>query len=93
MRPRSYTELPFLYAQSIFGAIGVLLFQTLMNDWTFRSLFWIPTILRVLASVVDIVIVNRWNEAIGLSDRATYMLGYNIVYQVGFHAPCIYIYI
>jgi hypothetical protein len=42
-----------------------------------------PTLLRVFASLVDIVIVKRWNVEVGISDHGMYMLGYNIVYSVG----------
>eukprot|EP00047_Mylnosiga_fluctuans_P003367 m.228796 g.228796 ORF g.228796 m.228796 type:complete len:516 (-) comp11791_c0_seq1:56-1603(-) len=70
--------------QAIFGGIGVVLFQTWMNGWRFRRLFWVPTLLRVAASLVDIFIVKRWNKAIGMSDESAYMLGYNIIYQVAY---------
>lgn len=48
----------------------------------------VPTVLRVGASLVDLVIVQRWNTDLGLSDRATYMLGYNIIYQVAMSSSC-----
>ena len=48
----------------------------------------VPTVLRVGASLVDLVIVQRWNTDVGLSDRATYMLGYNIIYQVAVGSSC-----
>ena len=71
--------------QSVFGAVGVSLFQIVMSKWKFRTVFWSTTLLRVSASVVDIVIVKRWNvNKLGVSDKAMFMLGYNIVYSVSY---------
>eukprot|EP00123_Amoebidium_parasiticum_P021852 comp7493_c0_seq1/m.3156 comp7493_c0_seq1/g.3156 ORF comp7493_c0_seq1/g.3156 comp7493_c0_seq1/m.3156 type:complete len:624 (-) comp7493_c0_seq1:377-2248(-) len=69
-------------AQSIFGAVGVALFQATMSKWEFRPVFWVTATLRIAAGLVDIIIIERWNKAVGLSDKVTYMLGYNIIVQV-----------
>ena len=56
-----------------------------MSKWKFRTVFWSTTLLRVAASLVDVVIVKRWNvHALGISDKAMFMLGYNIVYSVSY---------
>jgi hypothetical protein len=52
-----------------------------MSGWEFRTVFWLTAVMRSCAAVVDIVIVKRWNAAIGIPDTWMYMLGYNIVYQ------------
>jgi hypothetical protein len=38
--------------------------------------------LQVVASLIDIVIVKRWNISIGIPDATMYMFGFNIIYQV-----------
>ena len=40
-----------------------------MGDWHFRPVFFVTTVLRTGAAVVDIVIVNRWNLAAGIPDK------------------------
>lgn len=61
---------------------GVALFQRTMSDWNFRPVFWVTTVVKVCAAMIDIVIVNRWNIAIGIPDEVTYMLGDAIVFQL-----------
>lgn len=67
---------------TVAGALGVVAFQTYMSTWKFREVFWISTAIRIAASVFDIVIVERWNVAVGVPDRWAYLLGDAIVYQI-----------
>jgi hypothetical protein len=48
---------------------GVAIFQRTMSDWNFRPVFWVTTVVKVCAAMIDIVIVNRWNIAIGIPDE------------------------
>ena len=57
------------------GWIGILIFQTFMSGWTFRHLFWVTTLMQVVASAFDLLIINRYNVAWGISDKAFYMFG------------------
>ena len=54
---------------SVTGYIGVILFQTVMGKWDFRNVFWVTTIIRMIASLLDVVIVMRWNVAVGIPDE------------------------
>ncbi len=38
--------------------------------------------MKVVASIFDVVIINRWNKSIGVSDHAAFMIGDNILYKV-----------
>ncbi|CUE67215.1 pteridine transporter-like, putative [Bodo saltans] len=64
----------------IAGALGVALFHKFFSKRSFRFTFWCTALLKVAASVVDIVIVKRWNRQLGLSDHMSYMLGDAIVF-------------
>jgi folate/biopterin transporter len=64
----------------IAGAVGVALFHKFFSRKSFRFTFWCTALLKVAASVVDIVIVKRWNRQLGLSDHISYMLGDAIVF-------------
>eukprot|EP00922_Rhytidocystis_sp_ex-Travisia-forbesii_P008720 GHVS01012761.1.p1 GENE.GHVS01012761.1~~GHVS01012761.1.p1 ORF type:complete len:712 (+),score=156.94 GHVS01012761.1:27-2138(+) len=61
---------------------GLWLFQTVLSGWKFRRVFWITSLIRVAASTVDLVLVNRLNLALGIPDRWTYLLGHAIVFNV-----------
>jgi hypothetical protein len=37
---------------SIFGLIGIGIFQSTMREWYFRPLFWVTTVLKCLAAMV-----------------------------------------
>eukprot|EP00440_Ansanella_granifera_P017739 gb/GFBE01019267.1/.p1 GENE.gb/GFBE01019267.1/~~gb/GFBE01019267.1/.p1 ORF type:complete len:564 (+),score=95.14 gb/GFBE01019267.1/:1-1692(+) len=56
------------------AAVGAVVFQYL-QDWTFRSAFCITTMLQVVASFFDLLIISRGNIALGLSDSAVYLFG------------------
>mmetsp|Transcript_23089 Transcript_23089/g.53499 ORF Transcript_23089/g.53499 Transcript_23089/m.53499 type:complete len:338 (-) Transcript_23089:118-1131(-) len=69
--------------QSLFGYLGVMLFQSFMRKWHFRAVLGFTVVLEVFAGAVDLVIVKRWNMTVlGVPDEVMYMLGYNIVFQV-----------
>jgi len=57
------------------GWIGILVFQAFMSGWNFRTLFWVTTLVQVVASGFDMVMISRWNVALGISDKVFYMFG------------------
>jgi hypothetical protein len=57
------------------GWIGIVIFQSTMSGWPFRKLFWVTTIMQVVASAFDLLIINRYNIAWGIPDRWFYMFG------------------
>lgn len=66
---------------NVAGIVAVMLFQRFLSGSKFRSVFWFTTILKISASLVDIVLVNRWNVPAGVSDKVLYMFGDAFVYQ------------
>jgi hypothetical protein len=60
---------------SITGWVGIVLFQATMSGWSFRRLFWVTTVLQVVASAFDLLMIARVNRAMGISDKLFYMLG------------------
>mmetsp|Transcript_28609 Transcript_28609/g.66872 ORF Transcript_28609/g.66872 Transcript_28609/m.66872 type:complete len:587 (-) Transcript_28609:74-1834(-) len=69
---------------SIAAMAGVALFQHVMGEWRMRKIFVTTTILRSLAGLFDIIMVERVNIAIGISDKWMYMLGDAIIYEVAY---------
>jgi folate/biopterin transporter len=62
---------------------GVALFQRVFSYWDFRPVFWVTTTIKVTASLIDIIIVKRWNLLyLGVSDKAFYLLGDAIIAQL-----------
>eukprot|EP01063_Lacrimia_lanifica_P008469 TRINITY_DN1550_c0_g1_i1.p1 TRINITY_DN1550_c0_g1~~TRINITY_DN1550_c0_g1_i1.p1 ORF type:complete len:679 (+),score=277.85 TRINITY_DN1550_c0_g1_i1:93-2039(+) len=58
-----------------FAALGgVALFQKFFQNSTFRRAFWLTTVLKIIASVFDVVIVKRWHRP-HVSDHFMYMFG------------------
>jgi folate/biopterin transporter len=66
------------------GMIGVAAFTYVFSKQRYAFTFIVTTLVRVLASVFDIIIVKRWNLAIGIPDHAMYLLGDAVVYQVSY---------
>lgn len=59
---------------AIGGCIGSVLFQG-MQSWSFRKAFWLTTGVQVLAALFDVILVKRWNLAVGISDEAMFLFG------------------
>lgn len=69
-------------AANVAGMLGVFLFQRHLSNMNFQRVFWITTGVKVFAALFDIIIVKRWNEAVGIPDKVTYMCGDAIIGQV-----------
>lgn len=61
--------------------LAVFLFQKFLSTSRFRMIFWMTTILKITVSLIDIVLVNRWNTDLGISDKIAYMCGDAFMYQ------------
>ena len=57
------------------AVVGVVLFETYLSSVQYAPLFRLATVLRVLVSLVDIMIVLRWNNAVGITDASAYLFG------------------
>ncbi|RNC52002.1 esag10, partial [Trypanosoma cruzi] len=66
---------------SIGGIVGILLFRYVFSKKSYRITFVVTTLVMVVASIVDLIIVERWNRP-RVSDHVVYVLGDQIVYQV-----------
>jgi MFS family permease len=60
---------------NITALISVIIYQVLFSKLRFRPVLLITTVLIAIASASDLVIVMRWNVALGISDRIAYMIG------------------
>mmetsp|Transcript_63802 Transcript_63802/g.152152 ORF Transcript_63802/g.152152 Transcript_63802/m.152152 type:complete len:581 (-) Transcript_63802:182-1924(-) len=56
------------------AALGAVVFQY-MQAWQFRTAFIVTTMIQVVASAFDLVIVTRMNVQMGVSDEAAYLFG------------------
>jgi len=69
---------------SLAGALGAALFQRFFRSSNFRTVFYITTILRIISSGFDVMLVTRWNLEIGIPDHYAYMFGDAIIYQMSY---------
>ncbi|KAK7199253.1 putative pteridine transporter [Novymonas esmeraldas] len=87
--PGDYPNFDFTFMTTITGIIGsvaglfgVVFFNFIFAKHSYHLTFVVTTLLQVVASVFDIIIVKRWNEYIGIPDHAMYIWGDAIVQQV-----------
>ncbi|CBZ52890.1 putative folate/methotrexate transporter [Neospora caninum Liverpool] len=59
--------------------LGLVLFQVALSSWTYRSIFWLTSAVRILASLFDYVMTTRLNVRIGIPDKLMYLLGDAII--------------
>jgi hypothetical protein len=59
--------------------VGVGLFRSTLSRWSFRDMFRFTALLRCFGAVADVVIINRWNLAVGVPDRVMFMAGNAVV--------------
>ncbi|KAK7199027.1 putative pteridine transporter [Novymonas esmeraldas] len=70
---------------NVAGLAGVTAFNYIFSKHSYRMTLVVTTVVQILASVFDIVIVKRWNIAIGIPDHAMYIMGDAVVYQVCYY--------
>eukprot|EP01063_Lacrimia_lanifica_P037917 TRINITY_DN7939_c0_g2_i1.p1 TRINITY_DN7939_c0_g2~~TRINITY_DN7939_c0_g2_i1.p1 ORF type:complete len:676 (+),score=202.55 TRINITY_DN7939_c0_g2_i1:55-2028(+) len=66
---------------SVASLAGVSIFQVFFKDKTFRYAFWMTTVLKVVASVFDIIMVTRAHRP-AISDKVMYLFGDRIIGDV-----------
>ncbi|KAG5506365.1 hypothetical protein JIQ42_07983 [Leishmania sp. Namibia] len=67
---------------NVAGLFGVYMFARVFSKQSYRVTLICTILVQVLASVFDIIIVERWNLYIGIPDHAMYIMGDAIVYEV-----------
>lgn len=73
-----FTYAYYLAISNVVGAVGSILGAVIfqyMQDWTFRQAFWVTTVIQVVASWFDLLIISRYNLKFGFSDKAAYLFG------------------
>ncbi|KAK7196335.1 putative pteridine transporter [Novymonas esmeraldas] len=68
--------------QNVAGMVGVALFTYMFSKMRYQVIMCLTVSIRVVASVFDLIMVERWNLAIGIPDHAMYICGDAVVYQV-----------
>lgn len=66
------------------GVCGVVAFNYIFAKRTYRLTFVVTVLAEVMGSIFDLIIVKRWNEAIGIPDHAMYLWGDAVVYNVAY---------
>ena len=67
------------------GMVGVAAFTYLFSKQRYAFTFVVTTLVRVVASIFDIIMLKRWNLAIGIPDHAMYVMGDAIVLNVSYY--------
>lgn len=69
----------YLSIIGVTGAAAALMGQSVYNayfkDWTIRKAFWVTALFKCIASLSDVVVVERWNLLLGVSDWWAYLIG------------------
>lgn len=65
---------------SVVNFVAVLLYQGCMSTWRFRPALIFTIVIGALAPIIDLIIVMRWNIAIGISDKVFFLLG-NAIFE------------
>ncbi|AAZ13130.1 folate transporter, putative [Trypanosoma brucei brucei TREU927] len=63
------------------GVIGVTLFRYVFSKRSYRLTFIVTTLIEIVSSIFDIIIVERWNRPY-VSDHVVFVLGDQIIHQV-----------
>ena len=70
---------------NIAGIAGVTAFSYIFSKQGYRFTLIVTILVQIIASIFDIILVKRWNLAIGIPDHAMYILGDAIVYEVCYY--------
>ena len=82
-------EFSYTYYQTVGSIIksvaqlaGVFLFEAVLTKLRFRTIFYITTALLIVSSLIDLVIIERWNIDVGIPDKAMWLMGDEILGEV-----------
>ncbi|KPA77362.1 putative mitochondrial folate/biopterin transporter [Leptomonas pyrrhocoris] len=70
---------------NIAGIAGVTAFAYIFSNQGYRFTLIVTILIQIVASIFDIIIVERWNLYIGIPDHAMYIMGDAIVYEVCYY--------
>ena len=59
---------------------AVLLYQNYLSSWRFRPALIFTVIIGSLASIIDVIIIKRYNVAIEIPDKIFFLFG-NAVFE------------
>jgi len=65
---------------SVVNFSAVILYEKFLSTWRFRPVLIVTIVIGSLASIVDLIIIMRWNVAIGIPDTVLFLLG-NAVFE------------
>ena len=60
---------------SVVNFVAVILYQNFLSSWRFRPVLIFTIVIGSLASIIDLIIIMRWNIAIGIPDKVFFLLG------------------
>jgi hypothetical protein len=60
---------------SLMNLFSVVLYQRVFSGWRFRPAIILTLVVGGLASMVDLIIIMRWNIDIGIPDKIFFMFG------------------
>lgn len=58
----------------------MVLYQNTLSGWRFRPALVCTVVIGSLASIIDLIIIMRWNVAIGIPDKLFFLFG-NAVFE------------
>ena len=60
--------------------LSVIVYESIFSHWKFRPVIAVTMVLSIFASMVDLVVIKRWNVTLlGISDKVFFMFGHTIV--------------
>ena len=59
---------------SIVNAFGIILYQKFMQSWRYWPVLILIKFICAISSMIDLIIVMRWNIALGIPDEAIFLL-------------------
>jgi len=60
---------------SIINLLAILVYQTCISSWKFRPALAFTILVGSLASLVDVIVIKRWNVVVGIPDHVFFLLG------------------
>ena len=65
---------------SIVNFFAVILYQNFLSSWKFRPALIFTVVIGSLASIIDVIIIMRWNVKIGIPDKVFFLFG-NAIFE------------
>ena len=70
------------WVSAVTAVLGLVMYQSLFKKWSFRRIVLVTVLVNALGASSDLLVIFRWNLAVGIPDSVAFLLGDAVVQPI-----------